>query len=106
MVCAGELHHSDLGKLTATAFGSTATGISVHPHERSDTPRGRNSWVRGAVSLLSGRLRVVDTGCMQILGAKGGSAAPDVGLQMSMAAEGVTASSVSLVLWPDCSVLR
>lgn len=45
----GILHPTKRHKMAKTSFGSTATGIGAEEHERSDTPRGRGSWIQGAV---------------------------------------------------------
>jgi len=66
----GEMHDSEKFSMAQTAFGSTATGIHPDPAQRSDTPRGRNSWIRGA-----------------IVHAK--SCAPDVSLQNIVQTKGV-----------------
>jgi len=75
----GHLHPSMARSSECTAFLGTATGINVDPAMRCDTPRGRTSWIRGAI--LEGK-----------------NGAPDVGTQTR-----VETSGVACDMWADLS---
>jgi len=49
MMAQSSLHPMEEASACRTSFGATAVGISVDPLERTDTPRGRASWVRGRI---------------------------------------------------------